>query len=271
MTRLLTAAFLVPAAWWLCKRAPFAVFLAAALLLAGILAWECTTILSHRGSKPFTWLAVISCLGIVGAFALQPPFFGAVAVVTAAALASTALAMLCRKTPELMLDAAMTTFFPLLFVGLPFAFVVGLQVIPGANGPDLLLLAMLCVTMSDAGAYYAGSAFGTHPMAPVISPKKSWEGAAGGVLASVAGAILAHFWFFRRLPLAHAIALGVVLSGAGILGDLAESMLKRAAGVKDSSALLPGHGGVLDRLDSLLVAAPVLYYYWSVFLAGSAS
>jgi phosphatidate cytidylyltransferase len=88
------------------------------------------------------------------------------------------------------------------------------------------------------------------------------------VTASVAGAVLAHFWFFRKLPLAHAVALGVVLSIAGILGDLAESMLKRAAGVKDSSALLPGHGGVLDRLDSLLVAAPVLYYYWSALLAG---
>jgi phosphatidate cytidylyltransferase len=270
MTRLLTAAFLIPAAWYLCKRAPFSFFMAAALLLAGLAAWECTKILSHRGSRPFVGLTVGSCLGIVGAFALHPPFVVAAAVITGAALASPALAMLRRETPEAMLDAAMTTFFPVLFVGLPFAFVVGLQVMPGADGPDLLLLAMVCVTLSDAGAYYAGSALGTHPMAPVISPKKSWEGAVGGVAASVAGALVAHFWFFRRLPLAHAVALGFVLSTVGILGDLAESMLKRAAGVKDSSALLPGHGGVLDRLDSLLVAAPVLYYYWVVFLAGAA-
>lgn len=269
MTRLLTAAFLIPSAWYLCKRAPFALFMAAALLLAGIAAWECAAILSHRGSRPFAWLSVTACLAVVGAFALRPPLVVAMAVMTGAALASPALAMLCRDTPEAMLDAAMTTFFPVLFVGLPFAFVVGLQVIPGTIGPDLLLLVMVCVTLSDAGAYYAGSAFGTHPLAPVISPKKSWEGAVGGVLAAIAGALLAHFWFFRRLPLAHAIALGVLLSTAGILGDLAESMLKRAAGVKDSSALLPGHGGVLDRLDSLLVAAPVLYYYWSVFLAGA--
>jgi phosphatidate cytidylyltransferase len=269
MRRLLTAAFLIPAAWYLCKRAPFPLFMAAALLLAGLAAWECTKILSQRGSRPFVWLTVASCLGIVGAFALKPPFVVAVAVMTAAALASPALAMLRRETPESMLDATMTTFFPVLFVGLPFAFVVGLEVMPGANGPDLLLLAMVCVTLSDAGAYYAGSTFGTHPLAPVISPKKSWEGAVGGMVASVAGALLGHFWFFRRLPLAHAVALGVVLSTVGILGDLAESMLKRAAGVKDSSALLPGHGGVLDRLDSLLVAAPVLYYYWFVFLAGT--
>jgi len=269
MTRLLTAAIMIPAAWYLCKRAPFALFMAAALLLAGIAAWECAAILRHRGSRPFSWFAVACCLGIVGALALQPPLVVVLAVLTGAALVSPALAMLRRETPEAMLDAAMTTFFPVLFVGLPFAFVVGLRVIPGENGPDLLLLAMVCVTLSDAGAYYVGSAFGTHRMAPLISPGKSWEGAAGGVLASVAGALLAHVWFFQRLSLAHAVVLGVVLCAAGILGDLAESMLKRAAGVKDSSALLPGHGGVLDRLDSLLVAAPVLYYYWSLFLSGA--
>jgi len=193
----------------------------------------------------------------------------AVAVLTAAALGAPALAMARRATPEAMLDATMTTFFPVLFIGIPFAFVVGLRVLPGENGPDLLLLAMLCVTLSDAGAFYAGSAFGARPMAPVISPKKSWEGVAGGVLGSIAGALIGHFWFFQRLPLAHALALGVVLCAAGIVGDLAESMLKRAGGVKDSSALLPGHGGVLDRVDSLLVAAPVLYYYWTAFLAGA--
>ena len=137
-----------------------------------------------------------------------------------------------------------TTVFPIFFVGLPFAYVVGLRAIPGENGSDLLLLALVCVTLSDAGAYYMGRAFGTHPMAPVISPKKTWEGAAGGILGSVIGALIAHFWFFQRLTLTHALILGVVLCAAGIVGDLGESALKRAAGVKDSSALLPGHGGV---------------------------
>jgi len=89
------------------------------------------------------------------------------------------------------------------------------------------------------------------------------------VAGSIVGALIGHFWFFQRLPLVHALALGVVLCAAGIVGDLGESMLKRSAGVKDSSRLLPGHGGVLDRVDSLLVAAPVLYYYWSAFLSGA--
>jgi phosphatidate cytidylyltransferase len=268
MTRLLTAAVLIPAAWYLCKRAPFALFLAAALLLAGVAAWECVAILKHRGSRPLSWIPVAACLGVVGSFDLQPPFFATLAVLAAVAVLSPALAMAFRESPEAMLDATMTTFFPVLFVGLPFAFVVGLRAIPGENGPDLLLLAMLCVTLSDTGAYYVGSAFGKHRMAPMISPKKSWEGAVGGVLGSTVGALIGHFWFFRRLPLEHALVLGLVLSAAGILGDLAESLLKRTAGVKDSSTLLPGHGGVLDRVDSLLVAAPVLYYYWNVFLSG---
>lgn len=266
MTRLLTAAVLIPAAWYLCKRAPFAFFLAAALLLSTLATWECASIFRRRGSRPFAWLAVAASFGIAAAFAARPPLVVAVAVMTGAVLLAACLAMLRRETPEGMLDAAMTTIFPIFFVGLPSAYVVGLRAIPGENGPDLLLLALLCVTLSDSGAYYAGSAFGSRRMAPVISPKKSWEGALGGVVSSIAGAVVAHEWFFQRLSLGHALALGVILCAAGILGDLAESMLKRAAGVKDSSSLLPGHGGVLDRVDSLLVAAPVLYYYWSLFL-----
>jgi phosphatidate cytidylyltransferase len=269
MTRLLTAAVLIPSAWYLCKRAPFPLFLAAALLLAILGTWECATILKRRGGKPFAWMAVLASGGVVAAFALPAPLPVVVGLLTATALLAPACAMAARNAPEEMLDTVMTTFFPVLFVGLPFAFVVALRAIPGEDGPDLLLLAMLCVTLSDTGAYYVGSAWGTHRLAPVISPKKSWEGAAGGVLGSVIGAVIAHEWFFKRLPLGHALALGVVLCGAGILGDLAESMLKRAAGVKDSSSLLPGHGGVLDRVDSLLVAGPVLYYYWTVLLSGT--
>ena len=269
MTRLVTAAFLIPAAWYLCKRAPLGLFLAAAVLLASLAAWECVGILKHRGARPFTVLAVGACAGIVFAFALQSALAVAVGVMAAAALIAPSLAMARRASPEAMFDATMSTYFPVLFVGLPFAFVVGLRVIPGTDGPDLLLLAMLCVTLSDTGAYYVGSALGSHSLAPVVSPKKSWEGVAGGVLGSIIGALIGHFWFFQRLPLAHALVLGVLLCAAGIAGDLAESMLKRSAGVKDSSTLLPGHGGVLDRMDSLLVAAPVLYYYWRLFLAGA--
>ncbi len=115
-----------------------------------------------------------------------------------------------------------------------------------------------------------GTAVGKRAMAPVISPNKSWEGAGAGVAASVLGALIAHFWFYQRLPLFHALLLGGALGMTAVLGDLAESMVKRSAGIKDSSHLLPGHGGVLDRMDSLLFAGPFLYYYYHWFLQGTA-
>jgi phosphatidate cytidylyltransferase len=167
-----------------------------------------------------------------------------------------------------MLDAVWTTLVPIVFVGLTLAHAIALRAVGGELGSDLLVLLLVCVTFSDTAAYYVGSAFGRRRLAPTISPKKSWEGVVGGILGSVLGAFLGDVWFFQALTPWHAMAVGVVVSLAGVVGDLAESMVKRAAGRKDSSALLPGHGGLLDRLDGLLVAAPVLYYYWRVFLSG---
>ena len=269
MKRLLTAAFLVPAAWYVCKRASLPVFVAAVLLVAGCAAWECAGILARRGWRPFPALAVAGSLAVIWGFTAYPPRIGAIAALTALALAAPALAMLRREEPGAMLEAAVGSMFPALFVGLPFAFAVAIRAIPGTDGPDLLLLGLLAVVLSDTTAYYVGSAIGSHPMAPTISPKKSWEGAAGGIGGGLLAGLVAHFWFFQRLPLTHAVVLGAVLAIAGMVGDLAESMLKRAGGVKDSSGLLPGHGGMLDRVDSLLVAAPILYYYWRLFLAGT--
>lgn len=125
----------------------------------------------------------------------------------------------------------------------------------------LLSFFFLVLMGADSGAYYIGRAFGKHKLAPTISPGKTWEGAIGGVLAALAMSALAHFWFFRELPLKYILPLGVLMTLIGILGDLAESALKRSAGAKDAAKLLPGHGGMLDRLDSLLFNAPVIYYF----------
>ena len=125
----------------------------------------------------------------------------------------------------------------------------------------LLSFFFLVLMGADTGAYYVGRAFGKHKLAPTISPGKTWEGVAGGVLVGLALATLAHFWFFRELPLKWALPLATVMVVLGILGDLTESALKRGAGAKDAAKILPGHGGVLDRLDSLLFNAPLLYYF----------
>jgi phosphatidate cytidylyltransferase len=114
---------------------------------------------------------------------------------------------------------------------------------------------------SDTGAYFGGKALGKRKLIPNISPGKTWEGLIGGFVAAAAFAALATFWFFPELPYQVSIPLAVVMSGVGVLGDLAESAMKRGAGAKDAASILPGHGGFLDRLDSLLFSAPILYYF----------
>ena len=114
---------------------------------------------------------------------------------------------------------------------------------------------------SDTGAYYAGKGFGKHKLIPKISPGKTWEGLIGGFVAAAAFAALATFWFFPELPFQVSIPLAIVMSAVGVVGDLAESAMKRGANVKDAASILPGHGGFLDRLDSLLLNAPILYYF----------
>lgn len=119
----------------------------------------------------------------------------------------------------------------------------------------------LVIFASDTGAYFAGRAFGRNKLAPTISPGKTVEGLIGGLIAAAAGAAIATYTFFPELQLAWSIGLAVVLAAVGVLGDLAESALKRGAGAKDAASILPGHGGFLDRLDSLLFGAPILYYF----------
>jgi len=114
---------------------------------------------------------------------------------------------------------------------------------------------------SDTGAYFAGRAMGKRKLAPGISPGKTWEGLIGGLIAAAAFAALATFWFFPELPYKFSIPLAVVMAGVGVLGDLAESAMKRGSKTKDAASILPGHGGLLDRLDSLLLNAPILYYF----------
>ena len=133
----------------------------------------------------------------------------------------------------------------------------------------LLLSLFILIWMSDVGAYCIGTAFGQRPgarrLAPEISPKKSWWGFWGGVVLCVAAAVGLHFLTWLPFPLVHCIAVGVIISVGGVCGDLFESMWKRHFGVKDSGKCIPGHGGMLDRFDSSLVAIPMACVYLSLF------
>ena len=129
-----------------------------------------------------------------------------------------------------------------------------------ANGPFLIFFLFLVTWANDTAAYYVGTLLGRHPMAPVISPRKTWEGAVGGLLGSVAAAFACRAWFLDSLSLSETVGLGLMIGLAAPLGDLCESALKRSASVKDSGRLIPGHGGMLDRVDSLIFTTPVFYY-----------
>jgi phosphatidate cytidylyltransferase len=131
------------------------------------------------------------------------------------------------------------------------------------DGAWRILVTLLAVVLSDTGGYVAGVLFGRHPMAPTISPKKSWEGFAGSIVATAVGSAILAAIMLDLAPWKGAI-FGVVVSAAAVLGDLAESLIKRDLGVKDMSSLLPGHGGLMDRLDSILFAVPTAYLLLSV-------
>lgn len=149
--------------------------------------------------------------------------------------------------------------FGMLYVGFPLSTVVSTRSLPG--GEFLALFLAVVTWASDTGAYYAGTLWGKHLLIPSVSPKKTIEGLLGGLILAVAAALLAQWWFASQLSPSDALILGILLTGAGLLGDLFESVLKRRTGVKDSGGILPGHGGMLDRLDSLLFTAPTFYYY----------
>lgn len=123
------------------------------------------------------------------------------------------------------------------------------------NGPQWVLFLFLLVVSADIGGFLFGRHFGKHKLAPTVSPGKTWEGVLGGLVLSTLIAILGALWFV--VPIAHFVVLSLITVVASIVGDLTESMFKRHAGLKDSSALLPGHGGVLDRIDSITSATPV--------------
>ena len=156
------------------------------------------------------------------------------------------------------LGRASAAVFPMLYLGLPIGAMAALRAL---RGREALFLLLLTVMVSDTAQYYSGRAFGARLLAPAISPKKTIEGAIGGFVIGTAFFVAVGAWWLAAVPLPLRIALGLMLVALGIAGDLFESMLKRSAGVKDSSALIPGHGGVLDRIDALLFAAPIYYIF----------
>ncbi len=170
-----------------------------------------------------------------------------------------AIALGSRRTLSEIFGSVSVSTAGIICVVLPFSAVVrihGLDVI----GPQLLLFTLVLVWVGDSAAYFVGRAFGRWKMSPQLSPNKTWEGAGANLLGSLlVGAV---FGYWTKIPPAHVLAMSVFASVAGQVGDIFESSLKRSAGVKDSGTMLPGHGGMLDRIDALIFAAPAVWYYF---------
>jgi phosphatidate cytidylyltransferase len=130
-------------------------------------------------------------------------------------------------------------------------------------GRELLLFTLVLVWVGDTAAFFVGRSMGRRLLAPTLSPKKTWEGADANVVASILVGFAFYAW--GHFPLIHSLSIAILVSVVGQIGDLFESAWKRSAGVKDSGSLLPGHGGILDRIDALLLAAPVVWWYFSIF------
>jgi phosphatidate cytidylyltransferase len=158
------------------------------------------------------------------------------------------------------LRACALAFGPL-FVAVPITLLAAMRRDLGDEGPGYVLMILMFAWFGDTGGYFAGRLFGKHKLYEAVSPKKTVEGALGGLAGSLLGGVAASFVCLRSLPLSHSLPLAIVAGACGQGGDLAESLLKRSTGVKDSGHIVPGHGGILDRIDALILATAVVYLY----------
>ncbi|MGD0546231.1 MAG: phosphatidate cytidylyltransferase [Terracidiphilus sp.] len=270
MKRVFTALILIPVVLLLIFLGPRWqwIFTIAVAAVAALSAWEFTGLARKSGAN-IPRIAVLAAILALFAASLmweqrdQAPAF--------LCLLSLALLLYCTFfTPvEQMVAAASTAIFCLFYIGFTLTTVLDLR--DQSNGPSLLTFLFCVVWAGDISALYIGRAFGRHKMAPSLSPNKTWEGTLGSVAGSLlaAGALLAlarlfeqwdKAWLSYPEDIGYWLLLAVLVNAAAQAGDLTESALKRSAGVKDSGTLIPGHGGLLDRIDALLLAAPVLWY-----------
>jgi len=264
MKRVITAAVLIPLVLLLLLKGGFLLLVMATALVAELATWEYLTIADAHGSRR---ILVLVAIAILFAATFRSPAL----ILPAIGLCSLVLLLVCsfRSPLERVLTDCALSLFALLYIGLSLATLPLLWLQP--DGRSLLIFLFCIVWTGDVAALYVGRNFGRHKLAPQISPNKTWEGSAASVAGSllVAAALVALArWLESRSistlhfagPLTLWLGLATLLNVFAQLGDLVESAIKRGAGVKDSGVMLPGHGGILDRIDALLLAAPALWY-----------
>ena len=276
-TRLLTAAMALPILiasiilpWWVPETVWVFVIISVLALAAGL--FEFYSLTKKLELKADAAIGYLGAAGLTVSFIFDAPAKAPdlLLLVMALFLILTLITQTFRfqKDFSKMLTGIGVTVLGVFYVaflgGFLIATRVGFENIPGLS-TKLLLFFFIVIFGSDAGAYFAGRALGKHKLAPTISPGKTVEGLIGGLVAAAGFAALCSLTFFPELPYKFAIPLAAVMAAVGVLGDLAESAMKRGSKTKDAATILPGHGGLLDRLDSLLFNAPILYYFARFF------
>lgn len=256
MTRVLSALVLIPVVfgivWFL---PPLATLVLAEI--AGALAFleyaGLAAALGARVPRAVSGTAVLAACAAVGIASgrLDVVLLTATIVIGALAVGSG------QPGPAILRDAS-AALFPVLYIGVPLGAIAAIRAVAGR---EALLLMIATIVVSDSAQYYTGRALGRRPLAPAISPKKTTEGAIGGVVFGTAAMTFGAMRVFPEAQVPVIVLTGAAVVALGIVGDLFESLLKRSANVKDSSHLIPGHGGMLDRIDSWLFAAPVFYVF----------
>lgn len=254
MARVLSAIVLLPlllaAIWFL---GPFGLLVVTELVLV-LAVIEYARLSAGLGAEISTAATSVAAGAVCAAAAWQD---GPVLVaLTAGTLGLAAIAIGSPSAGSRGLTRTFSSVFAMAYLGLPLGAFLNLR---HADGREAVFALLLTVAASDTAQYYTGRLFGRRRLAPAISPKKTVEGAAGGLVAGPLVMVLLGAWWRPGAGVLPMAALGLVVTSFGMLGDLFESLMKRSAGVKDSSALIPGHGGVLDRIDALLFAAPPYY------------
>lgn len=263
--RELTALVAAPAAIWITGWGPVWLFNATMAAICVLAMYEFLALGKAKGYDVPVVLCILIMLLIMAAFILDD--LSVELGMFAALLIIPASYVMTSKPLEDSLPSSAVAVLATTYVGMLGGSLIRLHN-DFPEGYKLVFFLLLVVWLGDSGAYYVGKQFGKHKLSPRISPKKTIEGLFGGMTASIVAAIVIHYTFFPNFPLLHAIIAGVILSFAGVIGDLAESMWKRSAAVKDSGTLIPGHGGFLDRFDSILFTAPILYCYWTLIVHG---
>jgi phosphatidate cytidylyltransferase len=258
MARILSGAVLlagVIAALWFLQP----IFLLGIAVLVALLAFrEYADMAARAGthvSRPAGAIAVaLVCIAVaIPGMPLDAALAGATLGLSALALSGAA-----TPVPGAALQSAAIAAFAPIYIGLPLGLLAATR---WMLGREAALLLILTVAISDTFQYYSGRTFGRRLLAPVISPKKTVEGAVGGFAGATLSLAVIGYWWLPQMGLPARIMLGLAIAAVGIVGDLFESLLKRSVDMKDASAVIPGHGGVLDRIDALLFAAPVYYVY----------